>query len=145
MKGTDEMAQLKKVDDYQSYPIEDPNLQDNPQIEQPKRPNSEIVAADRLPVSSLRHLKRLSRMEKFILAIIVFGTLAASILTIQLRANITQIQNEITTIENKVTEKQHEATELEQERTELSRADRLKEIAEANGLEIKDDNLRNVN
>lgn len=144
MKGTEKMAQLKKVDDYQ-YPIENPNVQRDLQTEPFNAPSSEPVAANRLPVSSLRHLKRLSRMEKMVIAIIIIGTIAAAILTIQLRANITQVQNEITTIEAQVTEKQHDATELEQERTELSRADRIREIAEANGLEIKDDNLRNVN
>ncbi|MHC5249584.1 cell division protein FtsL [Enterococcus sp. LJL120] len=141
------MAEPKKVEDFQYQMLQEP-AREHEVPETPAVPEiTEVQPVDiseKLPVSSLRHLKRLSKMEKFILGFILVGILGMSILTIRLQGQMTQVENQISTIEATITETNGQATELEQQKTELSRSDRLKSIAEANGLTINENNLRTV-
>lgn len=141
------MAELKKANDYQYEPYETPmapNSTPQPDQQEPKR-NSSYESAKQVPISPARHLKRLSKMEKFLLSFVLLAIVGVSVFTIQLRTLITQVESEISSIQAETATKESEAVELEQEKNELNRDDRIKEIAERHGLGNHEDNLRKVN
>ena len=63
---------------------------------------------------------------------------------IQLRTSITQVEQEISLIQGEVVVDSADVLRLEQEKSELSKSDRIREIAEENGLTIQSENLRKV-
>ena len=67
-----------------------------------------------------------------------------AILTINIRTTISQVEHDISLIQSDINEKNSQAEQLEQERNELSKTERIKKVAEDNGLSIDDDNLRKV-
>lgn len=143
------MAELKRAHDYEFDPYETPDMQTNPvpeqdpEQQQPKK-KAPYEKTERAPMSPARHLKRLSKLERFLLSFVLIAIIGLSILTIQLRTTITQVENEISSIQSQTTEQESKAKELELEKNELSRTDRIKKIAEDNDLAINDDNLRTV-
>ncbi|MFV0558465.1 MAG: cell division protein FtsL [Enterococcus sp.] len=133
------MAELKVHDYGYDYQPNNEEPQQQPAPISTERPEIIVV-----PASPARKLKRISRLEKSIgiLGILLF--LLLSVLTIYLRTDISQVEHDVTVIQAKTTQKQEEATRLEQEKSELSKTDRIKKVAEKQGLTITDDNLRKV-
>lgn len=105
----------------------------------PQRP--EVI---RIPASPQRRLKSISALEKLIAAFVVLAVITLAILTISIRTNISQVEHDISLIQSDINEKTAEAEQLEQEKNELSKTDRIKKIAEDQGLTIDDGNLRKV-
>lgn len=99
----------------------------------------------KIPASPGRRLKKVSRMEKFLVVFLLFATLGLALLTIYVRTDISQLEHEVSQIEAETSQKAEEKTRLEQEKSELSKTERIKKIAEEKGLKINDDNLRKVN
>lgn len=131
------MAEVK-IQEYDYHYEADPK-QDLPFETPPKRPD--IV---RIPASPARRLKRVSRLEKLIGSLLVVAMIALAVLTIYVHTDISQLEHEISQIEAESGQKAEEKVRLEQEKAELSKTERIKEIAEKQGLKINDDNLRTV-
>ena len=74
----------------------------------------------------------------------IIAVLTLAILTINIRTTISQVEHDISLIQSDINEKNSQAEQLEQERNELSKTERIKKVAEDNGLSIDDDNLRKV-
>lgn len=137
------MAELK-AHDY-GYDLE-PQYQEEPQqpnIPSPTTPpeRPEII---RVPYSPARRLKRISRLEKLIFGLLLISVIGLAVLTIHVRTDISQLEHDISIIQAETTQKGEERLRLEQEKSELSKTDRIKKVAEKNGLSINDDNLRKV-
>ncbi|OTN77274.1 cell division protein FtsL [Enterococcus sp. 8G7_MSG3316] len=138
------MAELK-VHDYEfTEPHEHEFTEETEQIadklpQDPQRP--EVI---RIPASPQRRLKSISALEKLIATFVVLAVITLAILTISIRTNISQVEHDISLIQSDINEKTAEAEQLEQEKNELSKTDRIKKIAEDQGLSIDDGNLRKV-
>ncbi|MDH6364441.1 cell division protein FtsL [Enterococcus sp. PF1-24] len=135
------MAELKRTDEYQYDPYEAPIQTSNDSIPVRQTSYQNITQAPVLPAG---HFKRLSKMEKFILSLILMGIIGISVGTIQLRTTITKVEDEISSIQTEIAEKNSSARLLEQEKSELSRKERVKEVADKKGMVISDDNLRKL-
>lgn len=131
------MAEVK-IQEYDYHYETDPN-EELPVQTPPKRPD--II---RIPASPARRLKRVSRLEKIIGSALVVSMIALAVLTIYVRTDISQLEHDITQIEAETSQQKEEKVRLDQEKAELSKTERIKEIAEKQGLKIKDDNLRTV-
>jgi len=97
-----------------------------------------------VPTSPFTRLAKLSKLEKWLTSTIIFGAIALGLLAINLRTQISSVENTITTIQNKIDDANTTKTDLQQEKNELSKTERIQKIAEEKGLSIKEDNLRNV-
>ena len=95
-------------------------------------------------VSPGDRLKKITRVEKFAVLAFLVMLIGLSIVMVNYRNEISKTQNEITSIQTDIDAKEKTATQLQQEKSELSRSDRLKEVAEKEGLSINDSNLRTV-
>ncbi len=134
------MAELK-FEDY-TYQVDESSETMTQQIEAlyaPERPEVVVV-----PLSPNRRLKRISKLEKVIVAILVVATLVFGLFMIHLRTSITQIEHNISIIESDVAVEKENKLQLEQEKSELSKSERIRKIAEEKGLTIQSDNLRKV-
>lgn len=133
------MAEVKKVADY-DYDYSD-NFKQAPVPVQtpPQRP--EII---KIPASPARRLKRISRLEKIIGVLLLLSVIGLAILTVYVRTDISQLEHEVSQIEAATAEKGQEKIRLEQEKAELTTTERIKEVAEKQGLKINDDNLGTV-
>ncbi|WP_430609859.1 cell division protein FtsL [Enterococcus sp. DIV0876] len=138
------MAELK-VHDYEFREHQEPEFnQETEHIAEklphdPQRP--EVI---RIPASPHRRLKSISALEKLIAAFVVLAVITLAILTISIRTNISQVEHDISLIQSDINAKTAEAEQLEQEKNELSKTERIKKIAEDQGLSIDDGNLRKV-
>lgn len=126
------MAELKKMEEYQ-YEI--------PMIEEPADTPEVLVEVPHLPKRRLQHI---SRMEKIIAVLLLLGVIAMSVLTIQLRTNITKVENSVSEVQQTIIQNEAELSKLKQEKSELSRIDRIQDIAKELGLTENADNLRKV-
>lgn len=134
------MAELK-FEDY-TYQVDESSetmIQQTGALYTPERPEVVVV-----PLSPNRRLKRISKLEKVIVAALVVATLVFSLFMIQLRTSITQIEHNISIIESDVAVEKEKKLQLEQEKSELSKSERIRKIAEEKGLTIQSDNLRKV-
>lgn len=89
-------------------------------------------------------LKSISKLEKNIMLVSVGVFILLAIMTVKLTVETSQLVEEISVIQVDVNEKLDKVNKLDQERSELSRASRLKALAETAGMEVNDDNVRNV-
>lgn len=138
------MAELKvhvyefeETSEQEFYAHSEPTIEQLPS--EPERP--EVI---RVPASPARRLKSISNLEKLIAAFVIIAVLTLAILTINIRTTISQVEHDISLIQSDINEKNSQAEQLEQERNELSKTERIKKVAEDNGLSIDDDNLRKV-
>ncbi|KAF1301343.1 MULTISPECIES: cell division protein FtsL [Enterococcus] len=133
------MAELKAHDYGYTEPlIEQPQPNKSAQTP-PERP--EIIE---VPHSPARRLKRISKLEKLIGAILFAAIIGLAVLTIYVRTDISQLEHDVSLIQAETTQQNEETTRLEQEKSELSKTERIKKVAEKQGLTINDDNLRKV-
>ncbi len=95
-------------------------------------------------VSPADRLKKISRIEKIVAVGLLAMLISMAIIMVNTRNDISKTQNDITNTQTEIDKKEKTATQLQQEKNELSRSDRLKEIAEKDGLSINDENLRKV-
>ncbi|MHC5269041.1 cell division protein FtsL [Enterococcus sp. LJL98] len=134
------MAELK-MEDY-SYEMEDEmNVQTSYETSNysPERPEVIVV-----PLSPARHLQRISRMEKMIAFVLLVALVGVGVLMINLRTSITRIEHDISVIQGEISVDNAEVLRLEQEKSELSKSERIRKIAEEQGLTIQSENLRKV-
>ncbi|WEG73855.1 cell division protein FtsL [Vagococcus intermedius] len=89
-------------------------------------------------------LKSISKLEKNIMLVSVGIFILLAIMTVKLTVETSQLVEEISVIQVGVNDKLDKVNKLDQERSELSRASRLKGLAETAGMEVNDDNVRNV-
>ncbi len=129
------VAELK----FEEYSYEMKEQLDQPTLIAPERPEVIVV-----PLSPARHLQRISKLEKTIASIFIVALVGVGLLMIQLRTSITQVEQEISLIQGEVVVDSADVLRLEQEKSELSKSDRIREIAEENGLAIQSENLRKV-
>ena len=139
-KGEFVMAELKKYEETQY----DLGIVDEAVIET-EVPEKKTTTPDSLPYSPKKRLRNVSLFEKFLAVVLLAGAISMAVLTIQVRTSIVQTTNEITDAQAEITAKENSALQLEQEKNELSKADRIKDIAEQQGLSDIDGNLRKVN
>lgn len=135
------MAELKAQN--ASYEMEDEVSQEE-QIDlqpsdTPNRPDVVVV-----PLSPTRKLERISRLEKFIITILIAALIGLGLLTISLRTTISEVEQDVSNLQENVSQKQAEVTRLQQEKNELSKSERIQKIAEDKGLSIDSDHLRKV-
>lgn len=135
------MAELKKMNDF---PYDLPLEVEVPQTTEQPSPIAEPSEDISIPFSPEKRLRRVSTMEKIIVALLIMAAITVSVATIQLRTTISTTEKTISSIQAETETQQEEAERLEQQKSELSRTDRIKEIAEEKGLTINDDNLRKV-
>lgn len=95
-------------------------------------------------VSPADRLKKISRIEKIVAVGLLAMLISMAVIMVNTRNDISKTQNDITNTQTEIDQKEKTATQLQQEKNELSRSDRLKEIAEKDGLSINDENLRKV-
>ena len=129
------VAELK----FEEYSYEMKEQLDQPTPIAPERPEVIVV-----PLSPARHLQRISKLEKTIASIFIVALVGVGLLMIQLRTSITQVEQEISLIQGEVVVDSADFLRLEQEKSELSKSDRIREIAEENGMAIQSENLRKV-
>ncbi len=130
------------MEDY-SYEVEEElNMETHVYIEdfyQPERPDVVVV-----PLSPKHRLKRISHLERLIAGVLLVAVIGLSLLMIHLRTSITQTEHEISIIEGQTVVDKAEILRLEQAKTELSKSERIREIAEKQGMSIQSGNLRKV-
>lgn len=134
------MAELKKYEET-SY---EARIMDEAVIET-ESPVIETQSPENLPYSPKKRLRNVSLFEKFLSVVILAAAISVAVLTIQVRTAIVQTTNDITNAQAEIQTKEKTALQLEQEKNELSKADRIKQIAEEQGLSEIDGNLRKVN
>lgn len=134
------MAELK-WEDY-TYEVEEETIESTVYSDsyyEPERP--EVV---KVPLSPKHRLKRISRLEKMIAGVLFIAVIGLSLLMIHLRVSITQMEHEISNIEAQTTIDKAEILRLEQAKTELSKSERIRAVAEKQGMTIQSGNLRKV-
>ncbi|MGM0123693.1 cell division protein FtsL [Enterococcus sp. AZ194] len=142
------MAELKKAHHY-SYdyvPMEEPTeeFHDEPNIDQLPEFAPEVEEEVIISISPAKRLKRFTNLEKILVVGLASVIIGLSVMTIRLRTNISSVERDISGMTSTITTNKSEISRLEQEKNELSRSDRVKKIAEKQGLTINDDNLRKV-
>lgn len=127
------MAELKKYEEtHYDVPLMDEVV---PEAEAPVK---KTQSPDQMPYSPKRRLRNVSLFEKFLAVVLLAATVSVAVLTIQVRTAIVQTTNEITSAQAEIKDKEESALKLEQERNELSKADRIKAVAEKEGLKETD-------
>lgn len=129
------MAELKNFDPHQ--------------YEQPAEQTADeemktTIEPIKIASSPAKRLKKISKLEKFFVAMLGLMMIATALFTIQVRNTISKTENEISALQADIVKKEEEANRLEQEKSELSRSDRIKKIADDEGLTVNDENLRKV-
>ncbi|EOL48931.1 cell division protein FtsL [Enterococcus phoeniculicola] len=142
------MAELKKAHQY-SYdyvPIEDPMDEQHDELNIDQMPEfaPEVEEEVIISISPAKRLKRFTNLEKILVVGLALVVVALSVMTIKLRTNISSVERDISGVTSTIATNKSEISRLEQEKNELSRSERVKKIAEKQGLTINDDNLRKV-
>ncbi|MBL1227860.1 cell division protein FtsL [Enterococcus sp. BWB1-3] len=133
------MAELKKYEETNYIGIMDEAVIET------ESPEIKIQSPENLPYSPKKRLRNVSLFEKFLSIVILAAAISVAVLTIQVRTAIVQTTNDITNAQAEIKLKENTALQLEQEKNELSKADRIKQTAEEQGLSEIDGNLRKVN
>lgn len=129
------MAELKNFDPHQyEHPAKDT-------ADEEMKPKTEPI---KIASSPAKRLKKISKLEKFFVAMLGLMMIATALFTIQVRNTISKTENEISALQADIVKKEEEANRLEQEKSELSRSDRIKKVADDEGLTVNDENLRKV-
>ena len=132
------MAELK----FQEYSYENEEYSQSVELQAlqtPERP--EVVA---VPLSPARKLTRISKIEKMITYACLTLLVVLSVVMISVRMTVSKVEQEISIIQDGVTQNKDTILQLEQEKNELSKSERIKKIADDQGLSITSDNLRKV-
>ena len=85
-----------------------------------------------------------TKSEKILVALVSFFVLAMCVLTIYTSNSLTQINRSLQDVNVKITETEIANENLEQNVQELSQYERVHEIAQKYGLELNDENVRNI-
>lgn len=134
------MAELKKYEETQY----DMGIMDEATVET-EIPVKKTQSPENMPYSPKKRLRNVSLFEKMVAIVLLAGAICIAVLTIQVRTTIVQTTNEITEAQAEIQEKEKTALKLEQEKNELSKAEKIKQTAEDQGLSENDGNLRKVN
>ena len=90
------------------------------------------------------HLKKITKIEKFIFFSIIFFFLILSGATIQVSSNLAKAEANVSAGQADIDKQKETINELEQEKSELLRADRIKKAAQKAGLKVNEEQIRNV-
>ncbi|SJZ40871.1 cell division protein FtsL [Pilibacter termitis] len=123
------------ANDGEEMPL--PKIEEKPVVTQV---TPEIVA----PRPFKKRFKNISRLEKVLIATIIIGMIAFGVATIFLRTKITSVVNQTVNVEVENQQTKDRINELQQQSNELLRAERVKQIAEKQGLTANDENVKNV-
>ncbi|AOF49403.1 cell division protein FtsL [Tetragenococcus halophilus] len=134
------MAELKAQN--ASYEMEDEFSQEQTNTQPSDTPNRPDVVV--VPLSPTRKLEKISRLEKFLVAILVTALIGLGLLTISLRTTISEVEQDVSSLQENVSQGQAEVTRLQQEKNELTKSERIQKIAEDKGLSIDSEHLRKV-
>lgn len=85
-----------------------------------------------------------TKSEKILVALVSFFVLAMCVLTIYTSNSLTQINRSLQDVNVKITETEIANENLEQNVQELSQYERVHDIAQKYGLELNDENVRNI-
>lgn len=117
------MAELKAHDYGYTEPlIEQPQPNKSAQTP-PERP--EIIE---VPHSPARRLKRISKLEKLIGAILFAAIIGLAVLTIYVRTDISQLEHDVSLIQAETTQQNEETTRLEQEKVSFPKRNASKRL-----------------
>lgn len=89
-------------------------------------------------------LKKVSKLEKFIFASLIVTFLLMAVATIRMTTAVNREEEAISTMQVAQKETQKEIDKLEQEKSELLKSERVKDIAEKAGIELREDNIRKI-
>ena len=109
----------------------------------PKQAETVVTSEPVLPLPT-KKTRFINIAERLVIATVLAGFIALAVFTIKMATQVSELETEIMVVQRDVNQKTEEASKLEQEKGELSRAERIKKAADAEGLSIIDDNIRNV-
>ncbi|WP_326716877.1 cell division protein FtsL [Vagococcus jeotgali] len=89
-------------------------------------------------------LKKVSKLEKIIFASLIVTFLLMAVATIRMTTAVNREEEAISTMQVAQKETQKEIDKLEQEKSELLKSERVKDIAEKAGIELREDNIRKI-
>jgi cell division protein FtsL len=104
----------------------------------------ELSSMQTSPQKTRNKLKKLSRIERVLIVTIIFVAVSFAVATVFVRTKITDTTNQVTDIQSTIDSKETAMNELRQKSNELLRSDRVKKIAEKQGLKSNDANLKQV-
>ncbi len=85
-----------------------------------------------------------TKLEKILAGIAAFVFISCSIFTVYTTNQVNHLNRQIQNVERQRAETEIANENLKQNAHELSQYERVKEIAEKNGLEFNDENVRNI-
>lgn len=119
---------------YVSVPVEQPKVHTSPQPTQPPV-NKEQPATRKLPWT---------RLEKTVLSVFSLAIFGLASLNIAAGVEVNALNQSFQDTRNDIEQAQLVNSNLEQQSQELSRYDRIYAIAEKFGLQVNEENVRNV-
>ncbi|RFP39455.1 cell division protein FtsL, partial [Klebsiella oxytoca] len=85
-----------------------------------------------------------TRLEKLVMGVLGAGVFGLLIANISMNIHLSSTNRELQDMNNQIAETEVVNENLQQNVQELSRYDRVYEIARQNGLELNEENIRNV-
>ncbi|QDI90607.1 cell division protein FtsL [Salicibibacter halophilus] len=85
--------------------------------------------------------KRLTRGEKYLMALIVMAVVVTAVLMVSNYASMYGQQQEISQLQSEINQQQQYNEGLEHQVSELSDPERILEIAQDNGMELNENNV----
>ncbi|MDR1568561.1 MAG: cell division protein FtsL [Streptococcaceae bacterium] len=92
----------------------------------------------------LPKLKKVTLLEKCFYTALIITAITLAVSKIYIRNLIESTQTEIGMVQSSIDEKNQKIEDLKQQQNELLRTDRVKEIAEKEGLKTTDNNFRKL-
>lgn len=123
------MAQLPQ---FEEFDIAQPAKIEQVKIEEPNQGQPK------------QKLGQITKVEKMISLLLVGCALITAFFTVKMTTTISKAEETVSLMQIKNDTQQDVVNKLEQEKNELSRTEKVKAAAEKGGLEIVDDNIRNV-
>lgn len=123
------MAQLPQ---FEEFDIAQPAKIEQVKIEEPNQGQPK------------QKLGQITKVEKMISLLLVGCALVTAFFTVKMTTTISKAEETVSLMQIKNDTQQDVVNKLEQEKNELSRTEKVKAAAEKGGLEIVDDNIRNV-
>lgn len=107
-------------------------------------PVKEVKKQESILNQPKKKLGYVTKMEKVISGMFLAAALVMAFFTVKMTTTISKAEEAVSLIQIKNTAQKDVVDKLEQEKNELSRTEKVKAAAEKGGLEIIDDNIRNV-
>jgi len=105
-------------------------------------PKKEVTPKEKPKVERKKNV--FTRLEKLVMGVLGAGVFGLLIANISMNIHLSSTNRELQDINNQIAETEVVNENLQQNVQELSRYDRVYEIARQNGLELNEENIRNV-